>query len=59
MFEYQYAFDREGRRVLAGLSHEETAEFESLEAQLPTVGAELRWIELFNKHERARKHVAA
>jgi hypothetical protein len=59
VYEYQYAFDQQGRRVLVGLSHEETAEFEALEGQLPMAGAELRWLELFGKHERSRKPVAA
>jgi hypothetical protein len=54
VYEYQYAFDEKGRRVLAGLTHEETTEFEFLEAQLPMYAAELRWLELFNKHDRAR-----
>jgi hypothetical protein len=54
VYAYQYAFDEKGRRVLAGLTHEETTEFEFLEARLPMDAAELRWLELFNKHDRAR-----
>jgi hypothetical protein len=51
---YQYEFDQKGRRILAGLTHDETIEFEALEAQLPMRAAELRWLELFNKHEHSR-----
>lgn len=53
-YEYQYTFDWNGRRVLVGLTYEETAEFEVLEAQPPTGSAELRWMELFSKHDHAR-----
>jgi hypothetical protein len=59
VFEYQYESDAKGRRVLVGLTHEETTEFELLEAQLPMYQAELRWLELFNKHERAREQAIA
>ena len=59
MYEYQYEFDASGRRVLAGLTHDETTEFESLEAELPMHAAQLRWLELFNRHERARSQAAA
>lgn len=57
MYAYAYAYelDAEGRRVLAGLSFEETSEFELLDAQLPMYHAELRWLELFNKHDHARE----
>jgi hypothetical protein len=54
MYVYEYKLDAKGRRVLVGLSFEETTEFEVLEAQLPMYHAELRWLELFNKHDHAR-----
>jgi hypothetical protein len=54
VYEYQYTFDKNGRRALVGLTFEETTEFE-LEAQPPTGSAELRWIELFSKHDHARE----
>lgn len=59
MYEYKFTFDEEGRRILVGLTCEETAELHELEAQLPIPGAELRWLELFNKHEHAREALAA
>lgn len=59
MYAYEYTLDRLGRRVLVGLTFEETTEFELLEAQLPMYQAELRWLELFNKHEHARDRHAA
>ena len=54
MYYYAYEFDKKGRRVMIGLSFEETQEYELLEAQLPMYATELRWLELFNKHENAR-----
>jgi hypothetical protein len=59
VYAYEYRLDDKGRRVLAGLTFEETTEFERLEAQLPAYAAELRWLELFNKHDHARSHTAA
>lgn len=64
----RYFVDAQGRRVLIGLSLEETAEFEKLdlspsetaqpvseictgEAAVPT--GEIRWLELYSKHEGA------
>lgn len=55
MSDYAYELDGQGRRVLTGLNAEETTEFELLEAQLPMYAAELRWLELFNKHDHARQ----
>jgi hypothetical protein len=64
MYRYAYTLDKSGRRVLIGLTFDETREFELLEASLPMNGtpvpsvvptaAELRWFELFNKHDRSR-----
>jgi hypothetical protein len=54
VYVYEYGLDEKDRRVLTGLTYEETTEFELLEAQLPMYAAELRWLELFNKHDRAR-----
>jgi hypothetical protein len=64
----RYFVDEDGRRVLIGLTVEETSEFESLERQ-PSIGDpggqvawdgngipatwERRWLELYGKHERA------
>ena len=48
-----YRLDIYGRRVLMGLTYEETSEFELLEAHLPMYSAELRWLELFEKHDQA------
>ena len=57
---YHYTLDKSGRRVLSGLTYEETREFELLNAQFPLVlpgiaeGAlpdDLRWWELFQKYE--------
>ena len=61
---------QENKRCLAGLSPEETIEFEALEALPPlddngnvgwtfegepTTPREKRWLELYRKHERALK----
>lgn len=63
-----YVLDKYRRRVLAGLTPEETSEFEILDAQLPFDGKpvlalllsplppkERRWLELHEKMEAARK----
>lgn len=63
-----HAFDENGRRVLLGLTLEETTEFEILDARLPFDGKpiwatgsttlspiEKRWLELYTQHERARE----
>jgi hypothetical protein len=63
--EYEYALDR-GRRVLLGLTADETAEFECLDAQIPydakpvwpdTANSRIedRWLEIYTKYERARQ----
>lgn len=55
----RYLVNGEGHRVLIGLTREETSEFESLEAfaeGLSSPGAadaNLRWAELYEKHDRA------
>lgn len=64
----RHAFPQENGRCLAGLSVEETNEFEALEALPPlddngnvawtsegepTTPREKRWLELYRKHERA------
>jgi hypothetical protein len=67
-----YTLDKKRRRVLAGLTPEETTEFELLDAQLPLDGKpawrhselplspkEQRWLELFRRTEAARKQTAA
>lgn len=67
-----YTLDRQRRRVLAGLTPEETTEFELLDVQLPLdrklawrssdlplSPEEQRWAELFRKMEAARKRTAA
>ena len=61
-----YQFDALGRAVLIGLSFEETEEFERLDDSLPYDGQlvwppedvpllpmELRWLELYEKHQAA------
>jgi hypothetical protein len=64
----RYFVDAHGRRVLIGLSREETAEFERLE-ETSAVGSgsprsiggialkvqETRWLELYAKHDMAWK----
>lgn len=65
-FEARFRFDDHGRRVLAGLTHEETTEFEALDGlppyggqpvwpdgDLPILPVETRWLALWDKHERA------
>lgn len=67
-----YTLDKKRRRVLAGLTPEETTEFELLDAQLPLDGKPVRrpsdlplspkdqrWLELFRRMEAARKQTAA
>jgi hypothetical protein len=65
----RYFVDKEGRRVLIGLSIEETFEFETLdnlpaldasgnhvawdEDGIPTTTREKRWLELYSKRDRA------
>ncbi|TPQ30217.1 hypothetical protein C2U70_27125 [Bradyrhizobium guangdongense] len=67
----RYFVDAIGRRVLIGLTLEETFEFERLDSQPPAsvgdkkttrmndrdwpVGGEQRWLELYAKHEGAWK----
>ena len=63
-FASEYLIDSNGHKVLAGLTHEETVEFETLDASLPYDGEwiwpdkslpllpmEQRWLELWEKHE--------
>jgi hypothetical protein len=68
----RYFVDRVGRRVLIGLTIEETLEFERLdnppapdesgnhvawdEDGIPTTTREKRWFELYSKHDAAWKH---
>ncbi|WFU23618.1 hypothetical protein QA649_37325 [Bradyrhizobium sp. CB1717] len=67
-----YTLDKKRRRVLAGLTPEETTEFELLDAEfplddkpawrpsdLPLSPKEQRWLELFRRMEAARKQTAA
>lgn len=65
----RYFVDENGRRVLIGLTIEETFEFETLdnlptlddgghhvawdEDGMPTTTREQRWLELYSKHDRA------
>ena len=60
----RYFVDAVGRRVLIGLTHEETFEFERLDSlapndehgrQLRPTTGEQRWLELYSKHEDAWK----
>jgi hypothetical protein len=68
-FPRRYFVDKDGRRVLIGLSLEETFEFETLDSLPPTDDSgnhigwddngiplttrERRWLELYSKHEDA------
>jgi hypothetical protein len=65
MIAFEYEIEN-GRRVLLGLSADETAEFELLDAQIPmnskpvwpdtaNTSVEDRWLELFTKHEFAKQ----
>jgi hypothetical protein len=69
---HAYILDKMRRRVLAGLSPEETFEFELLDAQIPFNGkptclstgvslseTEHRWLELFEKMESASQFGAS
>ena len=63
MYKFVYTV-ADGQRVLVGLTHEETTEFELLTAKTPMHGRpprddELRWLELLNKHEAAIARQAA
>jgi hypothetical protein len=54
----RYFVDSGGRRVLIGLTVEETFEFEILDAAweengVPTTTREKRWLELYGKHDQA------
>jgi hypothetical protein len=50
----RYVLDHQGRRVLVGLTIEETFEFEKLDQSAPPDGfGEQRWCELYGKHDRA------
>ncbi|AMA59765.1 hypothetical protein [Bradyrhizobium sp. CCGE-LA001] len=64
----RYFIDAQGHRVLIGLSLEETAEFEALDAssketvhgaakirggERSAAAGEIRWLELYSKHEGA------
>jgi hypothetical protein len=67
----RYHIDRNGRRVLVGLTPAETREFETLDSLSPsdetgnriawtfggepTTGLEKRWLQLYAKHEEAWK----
>jgi hypothetical protein len=70
----RYRIDENGRRVLVGLSVEETFEFETLEDippwmrqsghvrwqdGVPITSREKRWLELYQKHEEAWKALVA
>ena len=66
MYAFEYTLDKQGRRVLLGLSFAETTEFELLSAARPmdqrtdgSLPKDLRWLELFNKYEHARGSRAA
>jgi hypothetical protein len=61
-----YMLDRMGRRVLVGLSSDETSEFERLDVSIahdrkpfgtsgivPLEPSEIRWLELYRKHRAA------
>jgi hypothetical protein len=53
----RYFVDQVGRRVLIGLTVEETFEFETLDVPredgVPTTTRKKRWLELYNKHDQA------
>ncbi|MGY4478071.1 hypothetical protein [Bradyrhizobium sp. USDA 3364] len=62
----RYVVDVSGRRVLVGLTPEETSEFEGLDSSLPVLAdpgdqeaglmppaGEGRWLELYDKHDKA------
>jgi hypothetical protein len=63
VFKLEYTVEN-GRRVVVGLTYEETTEFEILCAKAPMHGTppladERRWLELFSKHEAAWAREAA
>jgi hypothetical protein len=53
----RYFVDQVGRRVLIGLTVEETFEFETLDVPwkdgVPTTTRKKRWLELYSKHDQA------
>lgn len=67
----RYFVDKDGRRVLIGLTIEQTFEFETLDSLpaldessnhvawdengIPTTTREKRWLELYSKHDEAWK----
>ena len=65
----RHTIDEKGRRVLVGLTAEETREFETLDSLspsdgdgvawtfdgVPTTGREKRWLQLYTKHDEAWK----
>jgi hypothetical protein len=53
MYVFEYQLDLQGRLTLLGLTYEETAEFKTLDG-VAGGPAELRWLELLNKHEHAK-----
>jgi len=60
----RYRTDENGRRVLVGLSVEETFEFETLdeirwEHGVPITPRQKRWLELYQKHEQAWRALVA
>jgi hypothetical protein len=70
----RYSIDENGRRVLVGLSVQETFEFETLDELspldetgtkiawrdgAPITGREKRWLELYQKHEDAWRKLLA
>jgi hypothetical protein len=70
----RYRIDENGRRVLVGLSIEETFEFETLDDLAPSgdngaliawrdgvpiTSREKRWLELYQKHDEAWKELLA
>jgi hypothetical protein len=67
MFPRRYSVDKNGHRVLIGLTVEETFEFEALDdtppvaddagvaGAKPVTEREVRWLELYTKHANAWK----
>ena len=70
----RYCVDKDGHRILVGLSVQETFEFETLDdiapldetgariawsEGVPTTSREMRWLELYQKHDAAWKALAA
>jgi hypothetical protein len=70
----RYGVDENGRRVLLGLSVEETFEFETLDDQspldetgtvmawrdgVPITDREKRWLDLYQKHDAAWRELLA